>query len=129
MEGNTEGLRGSKDTDMAKWLECDRTVLLGLALDPIKLPRSRLSAYAFLEQPWRWRSTWTNASYRYAIVSVRVLRKACRQTFESRPDSPLTRSRSGCGDANPGETQQDQDTDRRRIPRRHERQRRTPHWT
>jgi hypothetical protein len=40
-----------KDADMAAWLECDRTVLLGQALDHFQLPRSRLKAYAFLEEP------------------------------------------------------------------------------
>jgi hypothetical protein len=36
---------------MAAWLGCDRTVLLGSALDHFRLPRSRLTAHAFLEQP------------------------------------------------------------------------------
>jgi hypothetical protein len=40
-----------KDAQMAAWLQCDRTVLLGRALDHFYLPRNRLAAYAFLEQP------------------------------------------------------------------------------
>jgi hypothetical protein len=40
-----------KDADMAAWLACDRTVLLGRALDHYRLPRSRLNAHAFLEEP------------------------------------------------------------------------------
>jgi hypothetical protein len=40
-----------KDADMAAWLGCDRTVLLGRALDHFHLPRSRLIAHAFLEEP------------------------------------------------------------------------------
>ena len=140
-----------EDADMAGWLGCDRTVLLGRALDHFKLPRNRLNAYAFLEEPgvavkrariegapWRYagyqlrifllaedgvrqvkaylgfmKGTLTErerTSYRYdAIVSVRVLREARRQTFEFRltAGDPITvRVR----DAGPGKTQQDQDT-------------------
>jgi len=40
-----------KDKDMAAWLECDRTVLLGSALDHFHLPRSRLIAHALVEEP------------------------------------------------------------------------------
>ncbi len=40
-----------KDADMAAWLGSDRTVLLGRALDHFHLPRSRLTAHAFLEEP------------------------------------------------------------------------------
>lgn len=40
-----------KDAEMAAWLGRDRTVLLGGALDHFHLPRSRLIAHAFLEQP------------------------------------------------------------------------------
>ena len=40
-----------KDADMAAWLECDRTVLLGRTLDHFHLSRSRLTAHAFLEKP------------------------------------------------------------------------------
>lgn len=40
-----------KDADMAAWLGCDRTVLLGRALDHFHLPRSRLIAHAFLQEP------------------------------------------------------------------------------
>jgi hypothetical protein len=139
-----------EDADMAGWLGCDRTVLLGRALDHFKLPRSRLNAYAFLEEPgvavkrariegasWRYagyqlrifllaedgvrqvraylgfmKGTLTErerTSYRYdAIVSVRVLREARRQTFEFRltAGDPITvRVR----DADPDKTQQDQD--------------------
>jgi hypothetical protein len=39
------------DTEMAEWLELDRTVLLGMALDYFRLPRSRLHAHGFLEKP------------------------------------------------------------------------------
>lgn len=40
-----------KDAQMAAWLESDRTVLLGMALDYFNLPRSRLVAHGFLEKP------------------------------------------------------------------------------
>ena len=40
-----------KDADMAAWLGCDRTVLLGEAIDHFHVPRSRLNAHAFLEEP------------------------------------------------------------------------------
>jgi hypothetical protein len=40
-----------KDADMAAWLDSDRTVLLGRALDHFHLSRSRLSAHAFHEEP------------------------------------------------------------------------------
>jgi hypothetical protein len=140
-----------EDADMADWLRCDRTVLLGRALDHFKLPRSRLNAYAFLEEPgvaakrariedapWRYAgyqlrifllaedgvrqvraylafmkgilTERERTSYRYdAIVSVRVLREARRQTFEFRltAGDPITvRVR----DADPGKSQKDQDT-------------------
>jgi hypothetical protein len=39
------------DAEMAEWLERDRTVLLGRALDYFRLPRSRLVAHGFLEKP------------------------------------------------------------------------------
>jgi hypothetical protein len=38
-----------EDGEMASWLERDRTVLLGKALDHFQLHRSRLKAYAFVE--------------------------------------------------------------------------------
>ncbi len=139
-----------KDADMAAWLGCDRTVLLGRALDHFHLSRSRLSAHAFLEEPgvavkrarieggpWRYaryrllvfllaedgvRQVKANldfmtgtltirerTSYRYdAIVSVRFLQEARRQTFELRltAGEPITvRVR----DTDPSEAQQDQD--------------------
>jgi hypothetical protein len=40
-----------KDADMAAWLGCDRTILLGRALDHFHLPPSRLTAHAFIEEP------------------------------------------------------------------------------
>jgi hypothetical protein len=40
-----------KDQDMAAWLECDRTVLVGMALAHFRLPRSRLVAHALVEEP------------------------------------------------------------------------------
>jgi hypothetical protein len=40
-----------KDAQMAGWLESDRTVLLGTALDYFRMPRSRLVAHGFLEKP------------------------------------------------------------------------------
>lgn len=40
-----------KDAQMAEWLEDDRTVLLGMALDHFRLSRSRLVAHGFLEKP------------------------------------------------------------------------------
>jgi hypothetical protein len=39
------------DADMAAWLGCDRTILLGAALDHFHLPRSRLNVHGFLEEP------------------------------------------------------------------------------
>lgn len=43
--------RRPTDYEMASWLECDRTILLGKALDHFHVPRSRLIAHAFLEEP------------------------------------------------------------------------------
>lgn len=40
------------DKEMAEWLELDRTVLLGQALDYFRLPRSRVLAHGFLEKGW-----------------------------------------------------------------------------
>lgn len=40
-----------KDAQMAMWLESDRMVLLGTALDYFRMPRSRLVAHGFLEKP------------------------------------------------------------------------------
>ena len=40
-----------KDAQMAEWLEDDRTVLLGMALDHFHLPRSRMIAHGFIEKP------------------------------------------------------------------------------
>ena len=40
-----------KDAQMAKWLEGDRTVLLGMALDHFHLSRSRMIAHGFIEKP------------------------------------------------------------------------------
>jgi hypothetical protein len=40
-----------KDAELAAWLECDRTILLGKALDHFQLPRNRLKTHAFLEEP------------------------------------------------------------------------------
>jgi hypothetical protein len=40
-----------KDVRMAEWLEADRTVLLGMALDQFHLSRSSLVAHGFLEKP------------------------------------------------------------------------------
>jgi hypothetical protein len=138
-----------EDADMAAWLACDQTVLLGMALDHFHLPRSRLIAHAFLEEPavaakrshvrglpWRYakyrllafllaedgvRQVRVNldflsgtlairerTSYRHdAIVSVRVVKEAQRQTFELRltAGEPITvRLR----DADPSEIEQDQ---------------------
>jgi hypothetical protein len=41
-----------KDAQMAKWLEDDRTVLLGMALEHFNLPRSRMIAHGFIEKPF-----------------------------------------------------------------------------
>lgn len=38
------------DAEMAEWLELDRTVLLGRALDYFRLPRSRVVAHGFIEK-------------------------------------------------------------------------------
>lgn len=40
------------DKEMAEWLELDRTVLLGRALDYFRLPRSRVIAHGFLDKRW-----------------------------------------------------------------------------
>jgi len=40
-----------KDAQMAEWLEGDRTVLLGMALDQFRLSRSRMVAHGFIEKP------------------------------------------------------------------------------
>ena len=40
-----------KDAQMAEWLEGDRTVLLGMALDHFHLSRSRMVAHGFIEKP------------------------------------------------------------------------------
>jgi hypothetical protein len=40
-----------KDAQMAEWLEEDRTVLLGMALDHFHLSRSRMVAHGFIEKP------------------------------------------------------------------------------
>jgi hypothetical protein len=40
-----------KDAQMAEWLEGDRTVLLGMALDQFHLSRSRMVAHGFIEKP------------------------------------------------------------------------------
>ncbi len=37
---------------MAEWLEDDRTVLLGMALEHFHLPRSRMIAHGFIEEPF-----------------------------------------------------------------------------
>ena len=48
----SEKLKGRpKDADMAAWLGSDWTVLLGAELDRFHLPRSRLFAHAFHEEP------------------------------------------------------------------------------
>jgi hypothetical protein len=39
------------DAQMAQWLEGDRTVLLGMALDHFHLSRSRMVAHGFIEKP------------------------------------------------------------------------------
>ncbi|MGH3273522.1 MAG: hypothetical protein ACRDNZ_04255, partial [Streptosporangiaceae bacterium] len=63
-----------KDAGMAAWLGYDWTVLLGGELDRFHLPRSRLFAHAFLEQPGvavkRARikgGPWRYASYRLQV--------------------------------------------------------------
>jgi hypothetical protein len=63
-----------KDADMAGWLGCDRTVLLGRALDHFKLPRNRLNAYAFLEEPGVAvkRARIEGAPWRYAGYQLRI---------------------------------------------------------
>lgn len=40
-----------RDAQMAEWLEGDRTVLLGMALDHFHLSRSRMVAHGFIEKP------------------------------------------------------------------------------
>jgi hypothetical protein len=40
-----------KDAQMAEWLEGDRTVLLGMALEQFHLSRSRMVAHGFIEKP------------------------------------------------------------------------------
>jgi hypothetical protein len=46
-----------KDAQMAEWLEEDRTVLLGMALDHFHLSRSGMVAHGFIEKPMPGAST------------------------------------------------------------------------
>ncbi len=43
--------RRPTDAEVAAWLACDRTVLLGQAMDHYKLARSQVITHAFLEEP------------------------------------------------------------------------------
>jgi hypothetical protein len=63
-----------KDAEMAAWLEFDRTVLLGKALDHFQLLRSRLRTHAFLEEPEVAvrRARIKGGPLRYAKYGIRV---------------------------------------------------------
>jgi hypothetical protein len=43
--------RRPTDAEIAGWLDCDRTALLGQAMDHYKLARSQVHTHAFLEEP------------------------------------------------------------------------------
>jgi hypothetical protein len=58
MESHAEFMRWTRvlerrptDEEVARWLDCDRTILLGQAMDHYKLARSQVIAHAFLEEP------------------------------------------------------------------------------
>jgi len=63
-----------EDAEMAAWLECDRTVLLGMTLDLFQLPRSWLTAYAFIEKrhPGARRAQIQNGPWRHAGYQLRI---------------------------------------------------------
>jgi hypothetical protein len=59
---------------MAAWLECDRTALLGQAIDHYKLARSQVLTHAFLEEPGTGarRTRATNGPMRYSKYKIVV---------------------------------------------------------
>jgi hypothetical protein len=64
-----------KDAETAAWLGCDRTVLLGRALDHFHLPPRRLIAHAFVEQPGvaARRARIEGGPWRYAMYRFQLL--------------------------------------------------------
>jgi hypothetical protein len=66
--------RSPSDTEMAAWLECDLTVLLGKAIDHYKLFRHQVITHAFLESPGAEakRARVRNGPMRYSRYSLIV---------------------------------------------------------
>jgi hypothetical protein len=62
------------DAEMAAWLDCDRTVLLGKAIDHYKLARHQVITHAFLEAPGprTKRARVRNGPMRYSRYSLIV---------------------------------------------------------
>jgi hypothetical protein len=66
--------RRPTDAEMAAWLECDRTALLGQAIDHYKLARSQVLTHAFLEEPGTGarRTRANNGPMRYSKYKIVV---------------------------------------------------------
>jgi hypothetical protein len=66
--------RSPSDAEMAAWLECDRTVLLGKSIDHYKLARHQVITYALLEEagPRAKRARVRNGPMRYSRYSLIV---------------------------------------------------------
>jgi hypothetical protein len=66
--------RSPSDAEMAAWLECDRTVLLGKTIDHYKLARHQVLTYALLEEagPRARRARVRNGPMRYSRYSLIV---------------------------------------------------------
>jgi hypothetical protein len=66
--------RRPTDSEMATWLDCDRTVLLSQAMDHYKLARSLVLTHAFLEEPGAGarRARANNGPMRYSRYKIVV---------------------------------------------------------
>jgi hypothetical protein len=66
--------RSPSDAEMAAWLECDRTVLLGKSIDHYKLARHQVITHALLEEagPRAKRARVRNGPMRYSRYSLIV---------------------------------------------------------
>ena len=66
--------RSPSDTEMASWLDCDRTVLLAKAIDHYRLARHQVITHAFLEAPGTRakRARVRNGPMRYSRYSLIV---------------------------------------------------------
>ena len=66
--------RSPSDAEMAAWLECDRTVLLGKTIDHYKMARHQVITYALLEEagPRAKRARVHNGPMRYSRYSLIV---------------------------------------------------------